>query len=254
MVEPVISVEHLDFSRGELPVLRDASLEVYPRDFVGLVGANGSGKTTFLQILLGLLTPEAGTVRVLGTTPQQARKQMGYVPQWLRFDPDFPVTVMEVVMMGLLSRSTGLGGFRHQDRRRALEALEETEIADLAQRQIGKLSGGQRQRVLIARALVNEPKLLLLDEPTANVDSRMEAGIYELLHGLRNKTTIVLVSHDVGFITSHANRVACLNRNIVCHPTAELSGEMITKLYSGPIEMIKHECALCQSEEEEARQ
>ncbi len=245
---PVVSVEDLVFSRGTVSILERASLEVFPGDFIGLIGANGSGKTTLLEILLGLLQPQSGRVTVLGTTPQLARPQVGYVPQWLRFDPDFPITVEEVIMMGRLGKAPKLGPFRKEDHLRAEEAMRKVDVLDLRRRPVGRLSGGQRQRVLIARALVNDPELLLLDEPTANVDSRMETGIYELLHSLRTETTIILVSHDVGFITSHANRVACLNKRIACHPTADLTGEMIQDLYSGPVEMIKHECRLCEEE------
>lgn len=237
---PILQVKNLSFGyTGDL-VLEDVDLTVAEGDFVGVIGPNGSGKTTLLRLILGLLGPTAGEIRVLGMSPVKARPLIGYVPQFVAFDTDFPISVLEVVLMGRLSKAPALGPYRKADRLAAEEALDMVSVADLTRRRLGNLSGGQRQRVLIARALVNKPKLLLLDEPTSNVDVAVEEDIYELLHRLNAQTTLVLVTHDLGFVSSHMNRVACLNRTLVCHPTGEITGAMINSLYGDKVRIVEH--------------
>ncbi len=241
MSESVIELENVWFRYDEPVVLEDVSLRVARGEFLGVVGPNGGGKTTLLRLILGQLAPDSGRVRVLGETPVRARRRIGYVPQRAQFDRTFPISVMEVVLMGRLDSAPWIGGYGRKDREAAKIALEEVEVADLAARRFGTLSEGQRQRVLIARALVSGPEILLLDEPTASVDQRIEQGIHELLGRLNRRATILIVSHDLGFVTSHVRRVACMSRTLVTHPTSELSGSIIRDVYGGEVRLVRHD-------------
>ena len=240
MPEPVIRIEDVSFSYGDVPALEHVSLEIHEREFVALVGPNGGGKSTLLRILLGLLRPDSGRVTLLGRRPEEGRRHVGYVPQSLHFDRDFPLRVRDMVLMGRLGVSRRLIGHSPEDRRRAMDAMEQTEIAHLADRQIGTLSGGQFQRAVIARALVSDPKILILDEPTANIDQRSESDIFELFRELNEQMTILVVSHDIGFISRYVDRVACLNRTLICHETREVDQKVLEKLYGMPVREIAH--------------
>jgi zinc transport system ATP-binding protein len=224
---------------GGARVLESVDLTVAEHEFLAIIGPNGGGKTTLFKVLLGLLPIEQGTVRVLGGDPVAARGRVGYVPQSVVFDRDFPIRVLDVVRLGRLGRGRGLSRLTRQDTLAAREVLERLEIAELAERQIGRLSGGQLQRVLIARALVNSPEILLLDEPTASLDLQSAEGFYELLHGLSQKMTVILVSHDVGAVSTHVGSIACLSRRIFSHGQ-ELSPDDLLRVYGCPIELIGH--------------
>ncbi|MCF7853398.1 MAG: ABC transporter ATP-binding protein [Candidatus Pacebacteria bacterium] len=239
-VTPAIAIRSVTFGFTEEPVLEDIFLDIAPKDFIGIVGPNGSGKTTLLKLILGLYTPDKGFVEVLGKTPEKARPNLGYVPQFTNFDRHFPVTVLDAVMMGRLSSTRTFGPFTASDKERAQDALRTVGSEHLGKRLIGRLSGGQLQRVLLARALVSAPSILLLDEPTANIDVKAEESFFDLLQRLNDRVTIALVSHDIGFITSHVNRVACVNRTLVCHPTTKISSETIAAMYERPVEAIEH--------------
>jgi len=236
----VVEFKNVSFSYGPVPVLEHISLGLERAEFFGLIGPNAGGKSTLLKLMLGLLQPDSGQIRLFGEEPRNARKRVGYVPQHPTFSRGFPISVLEVVLLGLLGMNADLGGFRARDRRKAMDALGAAEIADLAGRSINTLSGGQLQRVLIARALVCDPELLILDEPTANVDLRAEEDIFALLREYSAHMTIVIVSHDVAFISGYVGRVGCLNRTLVCHETAEISGKTIEELYGAPVRMIHH--------------
>jgi len=240
----IVEIEHLDFAYDGSPVLEDITLSIPNGDFLGVVGPNGSGKSTLLRIILGLLHPNRGSVRVFGRSPQRSRHLMGYVPQHADLDQDFPISVMDVILLGRLSKIPLLGRFGKKDRQVAEEAMDKVTILDLQNRQFGTLSGGQKQRVLIARALVGKPELLLLDEPTASIDGRVEEDIYELLKKINEHVTIVLVTHDLGFISSYVRHVACVNRRLTCNPTQDITGDVIEACYSGPVQMLKHKCEL----------
>ena len=226
----VISLENVSFSYDRLPVLEDVSLQVEDKEFLGIVGPNAGGKSTLLKLVLGLLKPQIGQVRVLGKKPRQQRKAIGYVPQYPAFARDFPITVEQVVLLGRLGSGRLLGRYSAEDYRAARLALEEVEADDLAQRLVGALSGGQLQRVLLARALVSEPQILILDEPTANIDMRLESDIFDQLKRLNERMTILVVSHDIAFISDYVHRVACLNRTLVCHHTEHLDGQLVQDL------------------------
>jgi zinc transport system ATP-binding protein len=232
--------ESVSFAYDGVPAIEDVSLNIEEGDFLGLVGPNGGGKSTLLRILLGLLTPLSGRVSVLGKPPARARQAIGYVPQFAAFRRDFPVTVEDTVLLGRLGKTRALLGYRTQDRAVAHRAMEETGVAGLRARPIATLSGGQLQRVLIARALACEPRILLLDEPTANIDLRAEVDIFDLLKSINARMTIVVVSHDIGFISQYVTLVACLNRTLVCHTALPIKGEVIEQLYGAPVRMIRH--------------
>ena len=198
-------------------------------------------KSTLLKLILGLLEPARGEIKVLGKSPRRGRKHLGYVPQYPAFSRDFPITVEQTVLMGRFGTRTFLGGAMPEaDYRIAARVMQETEVFDLKERQLSTLSGGQLQRVLVARALACEPKVLILDEPTANIDMRVETDIFDLLKGLNQRMTIIVVSHDIGFISQYVDRVACLNRTLICHHTAAIDGQMINELYGSDVHMVEH--------------
>ena len=242
--QPVVEIRDVSFAYDGTPVLEDVDLTIDDREFVSIVGPNGGGKTTLIKLLLGLLKPTAGTVRVYGASPVEARRRIGYMPQHTNLDPQFPVRVIDVVLMGRLGAR--FGPFREEDKKAAKTALRELEIEELARRPFSALSGGQRQRVLIARALAAEPDLLLLDEPTANLDLHVESELYELLKRLNDRLTIVLVSHDLGFVSQYVQSVVCVKRNVIVHPTTEITGETISEIYGGDMRLVRHDHACAQ--------
>lgn len=238
---PVIELQNVDFAydSGEL-VIENAALKVMPGESGCIVGPNGGGKSTLLKLLLGLLTPDRGTVKIFGKSPVEVRRRIGYMPQYHQLDSAFPVSALEVALMGRVSRKTF---FRHSrsDREFALEVLAELGIADLAERSFAGLSGGQRQRVLIARALAGEPELLLLDEPTANIDPGAEEQFYGILEELRKRMTVVTVSHDLGFVNRETDLVICVNKQVVTHLPAEFTAETANEIYHHHMSLIKHD-------------
>lgn len=206
--------EDVDFAYGAAPALQAVRFAVPAGSACALVGPNGGGKSTALKLALGLLAPQRGRVQVLGTTPVAARPRVGYVPQFAQFQRDFPLSVRDVVLQGTLS---GLPlGPRHtpEAHARAEAALRATDTLSLAERPIAALSGGQLQRVLIARALAGEPELLLLDEPTAHIDSRSQGSLFDLLAAVRGARSIVMVSHDLHAMTRWADHLVCLSTTV----------------------------------------
>jgi len=238
--ETVLQFEDVCFAYEQDEVLHNVSLKVPGRSLVAVVGPNGGGKSTMLKLALGLLRPSLGRVRVFGQKPEHARGRVGYVPQHLQFDHTFPVNVIEVVLMGRVERNL-VGPYRASDRDAAMRALKRVNLAHLATRGFPDLSGGERQRVLIAQALVCDPDLLLLDEPTANVDSSSEQEIYELLHRLTERMSIVAVSHNLHVVSRQASHVACVNRTASMVPMASLTEEKLQAVCHGPIAILQHE-------------
>ncbi|NTU59324.1 MAG: ABC transporter ATP-binding protein [Chlorobiaceae bacterium] len=241
MSDPVIVCDRLCVELGGTSVLLGVSLSVYEGDFIAVLGPNGGGKTTLLKTILGLVKPTSGTVTVFGEPPGHATGRIGYVPQSMFFDREFPISAWDVVLMGRLSRKKLMQRYNSADRRKVAEALEITGLSDLGSRRIGALSGGELQRVLIARALAADPDLLLLDEPTASVDPEMKTTIYDLLDRLRERHTIMLVTHDTGTIGRHVSRIACLNCSLDMHEKGSTLGrKALDSLYRYPVDIVEH--------------
>jgi zinc transport system ATP-binding protein len=241
MTAPVIEVEDVWVSWNGEPVLEGVNLTVCEGDFFAIIGPNGGGKTTLLKVILGLIHPNKGCVRVFGGTPEENRKYLGYVPQFRTFDFDYPITVMEMVLSGRLGHVSGMvKRYNDDDVRFARKALGTMGIDHLARRELQGLSGGEQQRAIIARALAGEPKILLLDEPTVYVDTPTETHFYDILDHLKETLTIVLVSHDIGVISTHVTKVGCLNRKLYTHDSAEITEDMLEGGYPCPVDLIAH--------------
>ncbi|QQG48845.1 MAG: metal ABC transporter ATP-binding protein [archaeon] len=234
------------FANG-FAALQGVSLEVNRKDFLGLVGPNGSGKTTMIGAMLGLVRPTTGSVEVFGKPlSPEALRRVGYVPQKaIASDVNFPSTVFETVLMGRVARTSPFRRFGREDREAVERTLEHLGIQELRDRRIGELSGGQSQRVFLAKALVGDPDLMILDEPTSGVDSRSSAEFYETL-GHLNKDhgiTVVLASHDIGVVTRYSNRVACLNGTVFFHGTTSefVKSSALSEVYGYPVEVVRHD-------------
>ncbi len=239
--DPVVVTQDLSFSYNRHRVLEGVNLTVRRNDFVCVVGPNGGGKTTLVKLMLGLLIPAKGSIKVFGSRPDEARGRMGYMPQRAHLDPQFPVSVMDVVLMGRLGRARSFGPYSKADRNAAQEALRRMQMWEFRRTPFSELSGGQRQRVLIARALASEPDLLILDEPTAGLDIAVETELYDLLKDFIQHLTIIMVSHDLGFVSRLVNKVVCVKRTVVVHPTSEITGELINEVYGSPMKMVRHD-------------
>ncbi|MDP8228973.1 MAG: ABC transporter ATP-binding protein [Candidatus Electryoneaceae bacterium] len=237
---PVVNFNDVTFSYGVVPILQDVSFNVMADDLMYIVGPNGGGKTTLLKLILGLIKPTSGKILVFGDLPERARRRIGYTPQHIHYDPQFPVTAMEIVLMGTLGSKWG-GRYSKSDKSTALEALDQIGLADLSDRLFPNLSGGQRQRVLIARSLASDPDLLLLDEPTANIDARTEDKLSEIINELNNRMTILMVSHDLGFASQTVTNVLCVNHKVVIHPTSDITDERILNIYGDDVRLIRHD-------------
>lgn len=239
--QPIVLFENVTFSyEGGRPVLEQASFEITKNDAIAIIGPNGGGKTTLLKLILGLETPDSGKIQIFGKPPREACELIGYVPQHLQFDRRFPLLVSDVVAMGRLQRFS-LGFSSKADREEACFALERVGMADARRRPFAALSGGQRQRVLIARALATRPKLILLDEPMANVDHRAEAEFRHILQELGQDMLVLLVSHDLGFAHESVKHVLCVNRNVHLHPTSSLDGQLIESVFGQKLRIVRHD-------------
>lgn len=234
-----LQFEDVCFAYERQEVLHNVDLSVPDKRLVAVVGPNGGGKTTLVKLALGLVKPQRGTVLVFGDVPERRQRSIGYVAQHLSFDPEFPVSAMDVVLMGRADRHW-LGPYRRGDRVKATEALDRVSLGHLGRRALAHLSGGERQRVLIAQALVSDPELLFLDEPTANVDTAAEHEIYDLLRDLNERMTIVVVSHNLNVVTRHASHVACVNRTASLARVDELTEGQLHAFHRGDMTVLKH--------------
>lgn len=256
MKESIIDFSGVSFRYNtDEPVLENVTFSVAPRQSGCIVGPNGGGKSTLLKLMLGLLAPDTGKILIFGKSPAEARKKIGYMPQYHQLDPAFPISVLEVVLMGRITPGT-LFSYRKSDRLAAMDALGELGMADLAERSFATLSGGQRQRVLIARAIAGEPELLLLDEPTANIDPGAEEQFYATLADLRRKMTVFTVSHDLGFVNRETDLVICVNRKLNIHQASDFTARTADEVYHHHVSMIKHDhsCFCCCQQEKEEEQ
>lgn len=247
MDTPIIHIDNVSFSYNGESVLEDINLKIRRGDFTAVIGPNGSGKTTLFKLILGLLKPGRGDIRVLGKNSKTVSSQIGYVPQDVHINGSFPITVMDVVKMGLLGQGKRGPITLFSEQREVMEALHRMKIGDLARRKIGSLSGGQRQRVFIARALMTKPELMLLDEPTANIDARGQSEFFALLKELNREVTILVISHNLPAVSHYVKSIACVNRHVHYHNQSEITEEILKSMYSCtveevcPVQLVPHE-------------
>lgn len=237
-MSPLVSLKNVSVQYDETTALEGVSLDIYPDDFLGVIGPNGGGKTTLVKAILGSIS-HSGEVAYSPAISEQGHRLIGYLPQLSDFDKSFPISVIEVVMSGLQAEKGLLKHYSTADRKRAMQLLEMAGIADIAERQISEISGGQMQRALLCRAVILEPRLLILDEPTNFVDNQFENELYTLLHRLNERMAIVMVSHDLGTITSVVKSIVCVNRTVHRHDSNIITAEQLEN-YHCPIQIISH--------------
>ena len=234
MSKPLLALSHVSTGYEEEMVLQDVNLEIYPSDFIGVIGPNGGGKTTLVKVILGILSPFRGKLSFPGGKPR-----MGYLPQISQIDKGFPITVRELVASGLKSRHGWFPRLSREQKRQVQQMLDESGLSALANRPIGELSGGQMQKAFLGRALINHPQLLILDEPNTFVDKGFEQELYRWLGELNQKMAIMLVSHDIGTISPLVKSIACVNGNVHYHHSNVLTDEIL-KVYNCPVDIIAH--------------
>ncbi len=215
---PIIEIKNLSFSYNRNKILEDINLKVYERDFFAVIGANGGGKSTLLKLILGLIPIQSGAIKIFGENLNRRNlHKVGYVPQNTNINTEFPIKVIEVVLMGHIGTKRPLFGYAKDEIRCAMGALAQVGMDKFADKRIGELSGGQRQRVMIARALCANPKILILDEPTASIDIEGQRRIYSLLKELNRSITVIVVSHDISVILEYANKIVHINKKLIFH-------------------------------------
>lgn len=235
-----IETRNVWFAYDKTPILEDVTFTLQQGDFLAILGSNGGGKTTLLKLLLGILKPDKGVIRVLGEPPHEAKHRVGYVPQTTEVNLTFPISVLETALMGRLSRTRIGRRYSGRDYGRVEEILRKVGMWEYRHTPVGKLSGGQRQRVLIARALATDPEIFFLDEPTASVDQEFEVNLYDLLKELNKQVTIVVITHDIGAVSSYVKSVACVNRRLMFHEEGKITTEMLDLGYQCPVDLVAH--------------
>ncbi|RHI01355.1 metal ABC transporter ATP-binding protein [Bacteroides sp. AM16-24] len=257
MNTPLIEIKNLSAGYDSRTVLRNVNLTVYDRDFLGIIGPNGGGKTTLIKCILGLLKPTAGEIlysdkRFVTSDKQGSAAQrpaltanrsvlkMGYLPQYNSIDRKFPITVEEVILSGLSSQKSLISRFTATHREKARQVIARMGLEGLEKRAIGALSGGQLQRALLGRAIISDPALVVLDEPSTYIDKRFEARLYELLAEINHDCAIILVSHDIGTVLQQVKSIACVNETLDYHPDTGISEEWLERNFNCPIELLGH--------------
>ncbi|MBF0223882.1 MAG: ABC transporter ATP-binding protein [Desulfobacterales bacterium] len=238
-MDSIIEVKDLWFSYNGHVILKEVNLKVSEKGFLAIIGPNGGGKTTLLKLMVGLLKPNRGSIKIFGKTPGEVSSLIGYLPQESSINKDFPISVFDVVLMGRLKPNMKWSRYNKQDKMAAQEVLEKVEMWSFRNSRIGELSGGQRQRVFIARSIVSEPKILFLDEPTSSIDSKGQTYLYNLLKKLNESIIIIIVSHDLMVLSTYVKSVACVNQCLHYHDDSEFTNEMFDILPC-PVELIAH--------------
>jgi zinc transport system ATP-binding protein len=236
-MEPLIQIVNLSVGYDKSPVLFDVNLKIFERDFLGVIGPNGGGKTTLLKAMLGLLRPIKGKIK-LRPDLQKDKMPFGYLPQVRHIDRNFPITVFEVVRSGFVVKKAA-PGYNSEIKLKVEKLLDEMGILDIRNKAIGDLSGGQMQRVFLCRAIISDPYILILDEPDTFVDNRFEGELYEKLKDLNRRMAIILVSHDIGTISSYVKAIACVNGNLHYHPDNIITQDELNS-YNCPIKILTH--------------
>jgi zinc transport system ATP-binding protein len=237
-MKSLIEIQNLTVAYDSKIVLNNANLSVVENDFIGIIGPNGGGKTTLLKAILGLVQPTSGQI-VFSETMKNRGSDIGYLPQVNKFDNRFPISVFEVILSGLARQESWKSGFMSRDKKKAENIIHELGIEKIAHKSIGELSGGQMQRTFLGRALISDPKLLILDEPDTYVDNQFESELYQKLRELNKRMAILLVSHDVGTISTYVKSIACINRELHYHLSNIISPEELAS-YNCPIQIITH--------------
>lgn len=236
--KPIITIRDLGVRYDNVTALEHVNLDIYVDDFVGIIGPNGGGKSTLVKAIMGIV-PYNGHIEYGEQLLRNKKPHIGYLPQISTFDKEFPISVREVVMSGLQAERGLWRSYSKDERKRVDKVLERASLSDLSDRPIGELSGGQLQRVMLCRAIISEPKLLVLDEPTNFVDNRFENELYNLLHHLSEQMAIVMVSHDIGTISSVVRSIVCVNRHVHRHDSNIITEEQLRN-YNCPIQLISH--------------
>lgn len=239
MSEKAIVVESLEFAYEKTTVLENVGFSIKKGEFVGIIGPNGGGKTTLLKLIMGFLKPDRGEILLFGSSPKNERKRMGYVPQTNAFDKYFPITVVELVLMGSITKSLWFGAYPKEMKERALALLEKLQLSSYKDKTFGSLSGGLAQRALIARALLSDPDLILLDEPTASIDPETRQKIFDLIDEMKGKKTILMVTHDLKTAIEKVERVLCVERTVNSLKAQEICEHFALGLYHSPLVGIK---------------
>ncbi len=235
----ILEIKDVSAGYGNEIVLSKINLVINDHDFIGIIGPNGGGKTTLLKVILGLIKPYRGSVMFFDDKQGKSENIIGYLPQINQIDLQFPISVKEVVLSGLMSKEGVFSRYAGKQKRLAEDLLNQMGIYNLRKKAIGELSGGQLQRVYLCRAIISSPRLLMLDEPNTFVDTRFETDFYEILKGLNTKMAIIVVSHDVGTISWYVKTIACVNKNLHYHPTNVITQEQLAS-YNCPIQIITH--------------
>lgn len=236
MSDLLVSIRNVSAGYNHKVVLENVQLDIHKNDFIGIIGPNGGGKTTFIKILLNEITPFSGEIIF-----HKDRKELkiGYLPQVIDIDTKFPISVLDVVLSGLMSDFTKKLRHNKTELKKALELVEQFGLKEYSKTAIGELSGGQRQKTLLARAIISNPDLLLLDEPNTYVDNNFEQEIYQLLRELNDRMAILLVTHDVGTISSYVKTIGCINKGFHYHQGNEITNELL-HAYNCPIDLVTH--------------
>lgn len=237
---PILSLRNVSAAYDQHIVLHDINLDIYNRDFLGIIGPNGGGKTTLIKVILGLIKPTSGTIQFYQNGQPVNHLNIGYLPQYSSIDKKFPICVEEVILSGLSIRKPLTSRFTRDQKEKAAEIITRMGLEGLAKRHIGQLSGGQLQRALLGRAIISDPQLVILDEPSTYIDKQFEARLYELLTEINQERTIVLVSHDIGTVLQNVKSIACVNETLDYHPDAGISSEWLEKNFHCPIEVLGH--------------
>lgn len=238
MDHKLISVQDASVKLDGITVLQDVSLDIRENDFIGVIGPNGGGKTSLVKLILGLLPAVRGTV-VYNFKKENGKSRIGYLPQIHTFDKKFPISVHDVVLSGLSGKRAFFSKHRSHDRDKADYWIKKLGISKLANKPVGRLSGGEMQRVFLCRSLISEPELIILDEPDTYVDNMFEKELYEVLRELNERMAILLVSHDVGTITSYIKSIACVNKQLHYHPSNIITENQLAS-YNCPVQLITH--------------
>lgn len=239
-MDTIIKIENLSAGYENKKVLENINLEVNEKDFLGIIGPNGGGKTTLIKVILGLLKPVSGRISYYSDGNIVENIEIGYLPQYNNIDKKFPISVYDVILSGLNRQKSLFSRFKKEHYEKVEETICRMGLEGLEDRAIGQLSGGQMQRALLGRAIVSDPKALILDEPNTYIDKRFEAKLYSLLEDINKERAIILVSHDIGSVLQNVKSIACVNGTLDYHPQSEVSAEWIEEKLQCPIELIGH--------------